>query len=115
MQTITTRELRRMQDRREDFELINVLPEESYREAHIPGSLSIPLNDANFVEAVKRTAGSKDRRIVVYCASETCDASPKAAEKLEQAGFSNVADYEGGVKQWQEAGLPLEGAKAAAP
>jgi rhodanese-related sulfurtransferase len=35
--------------------------------------------------------------------------SSQAARKLEEAGFTNVHDYEGGTKAWQEAGLPVEG------
>ena len=30
------------------------------------------------------------------------DASPKAAKKLEEEGFTNVYDYEGGTKDWFE-------------
>ncbi len=39
---------------------------------------------------------------------EDCDASPKAAERMEQLGYERVYDYEGGKVDWQEAGLPTE-------
>jgi len=47
------------------------------------------------------------RLIVVYCASDTCDASPKAAKRLEKMGYENVIDYPGGKKDWAEGGLRL--------
>ena len=59
----------------------------------------------------KLVGGKKDKPIVVYCASTTCDASPKAARRLNEAGFSKVYDYEGGVKAWKESGLELKGSE----
>jgi len=47
--------------------------------------------------------------VVVYCANAECDASPKAAERLEEAGFTDVVDYQGGTQSWEEAGLAIEG------
>ena len=41
--------------------------------------------------------------------------SSRAAWRLEQLGFSDVYDYEGGRKDWQEAGLPTEGTDPRGP
>lgn len=112
MTRLTARELQRMRENQEDFELINVLSQDDFNAAHIPGSDNIPHNEQEFVRQVERAAGSKDRKIVVYCGSRECDASPRAANKLEAAGFTNVYDFEGGVKEWKEANLPLEGSRA---
>jgi len=43
----------------------------------------------------------------VYCARTECQSSHHAAEKLEQAGFRNVIDFEGGAEEWKRAGLEL--------
>ena len=114
MQTLSTEQLKEMRDGNEDFTFLNVLPEEYYRKQHIPGSENIPEKDKNFVQRVEQQAGSKDRKIVVYCANTECSASPNAAKKLEEAGFTNVLDYEGGTQAWKDAGLPIEGEGAAA-
>ena len=50
-----------------------------------------------------------DDTIVVYCASFECQASTNAAKKLISLGFKNVLDYKGGLKDYKEANLPLEG------
>ena len=105
MKPLTTEQLEKMIESGEQFELINVLPPDQFEEQHIAGSVNIPVADDNFVERVQQQAGGKDKPIVVYCASEACDASPKAAKKLEDAGFTNVYDYEGGTKAWYVAGL----------
>ncbi|MFN7971822.1 MAG: rhodanese-like domain-containing protein [Acidobacteriota bacterium] len=49
--------------------IVDVLPKESYAEAHIPGALSLPLAD---VEARARAVLPDPRAdIVVYCGSDT--------------------------------------------
>lgn len=101
MQTITRDELKQMNEQaHEDFVLINVLPRDTFNEDHIRTSVNVPVSDDDFIEIVEKIAGDKDRKIVVYCANFDCDASPKAARKLEQAGFTRVYDYEGGTEDW---------------
>lgn len=101
MQSISREELEIMNDSSEkDFVLINVLPQDAFNKSHIRTSINIPHDDPQFEETVAKVAGNKDRNVVVYCASFDCDASPKAAGKLDRAGFSKVYDYEGGTKDW---------------
>jgi rhodanese-related sulfurtransferase len=88
--------------------VVNVLGRESFDQAHIPGSLCIPADDQSFTERVENTVGGKNKKLVVYCASFECNASPKAARRLEQAGFSQVYDFEGGLADWRAAGYPVE-------
>lgn len=107
MQTIKTQELRERRERHEDFSLINVLNPDAFEHRHIPGSINIPVGSDDFVEQVQRAVDSDDQDVIVYCASADCDASSKAARKLEQAGFDHVHDYEAGTKGWQAAGLTI--------
>lgn len=91
-------------DNEEEITLIEVLEEKEYNRSHIEGAINIPLAD------IGREIKGKfdlDRKIVVYCADSNCQASPRAAEKLDQLGFTNVYDYEGGKKDWREAGNPM--------
>lgn len=109
MQTLTTEQLDSMREAHEDLALINVLPVEKYQKAHIPGSDNIPLESEDFLDQVEDKLDNKDDPVVVYCANTECDASPKAARKLEEAGFSDVYDYEGGTEAWREAGREVRG------
>jgi len=87
--------------------VIDVLPASDYAKSHIKGSISIPVDDLN-----KRAAElDKNARTVTYCASYQCPASTGAAEILMSLGFTNVYDYKGGMREWTEAGLPLESEK----
>lgn len=103
MTPITRDQLKTMNEtEHEDFVLINVLPRDKFNRAHIRTSVNVPVDEPDFVEITGRIAGSKERKIVVYCANFDCDASPKAARLLENAGFTQVYDYEGGTKDWFE-------------
>jgi len=110
MQTLNAHDVKQHVDSNDDTLVIDVLPTEHYEKEHIPGATNIPLSADRFTEAVEGIAQDKSRPIVVYCASEECDLSPKAAEHLEGAGFENVADFEGGIKEWKNAGYEVESA-----
>ncbi|MDD4889346.1 MAG: rhodanese-like domain-containing protein [Phycisphaerae bacterium] len=114
MKTISRDELRLLLKSSEDYLLINVLGFSHFQDKHIPGSVNIPVDDAEFVNRVEGKVGSKARKIVVYCGSSECPASTIAAKKLDEVGFTNVHTYLGGVVDWEKAGLPLERAMAAA-
>jgi rhodanese-related sulfurtransferase len=112
MQTLTTEQVRALKADQDGPAIINVLDAQYYRKEHIPDSENIPLSTDNFVEKVEQASGSKSKPVIVYCANTECDASPKAAKKLEQNGFDQVYDYEGGMDAWKEAGLEIAGATA---
>ncbi|MCR9075740.1 MAG: rhodanese-like domain-containing protein [bacterium] len=112
MQTITTEELRQFIAHHTDGAVINVLDESSYDAKHIPGSINVPLSEPDFTDQVERRAAGKDAPIVVYCASEDCNASEKAARQLRSAGFTDVRDYTLGVQGWEIEGYQLQGDNA---
>lgn len=104
MKTVTKADIKRMNEvNDEDFVLINTLPEDAFNEKHIRTSINIPYPDNDhFVEDVTKVTGkNKNRKIIVYCANKQCDVSLNAAKALDQAGFVNVYDYEGGMEDWE--------------
>ena len=48
---------------------------------------------------------NKDKRIILQCASG--GRSALAAQTLKNMGYQNVAHLDGGLKAWNEAGLPI--------
>jgi len=107
--TISKEELKQKFDNSDDFTLIEVLEAPSYEKSHIKGAVNIPL-----AHLAKETSErfQKEDELIVYCADFDCSASPKAADKLESIGFSNVWDFSGGKKEWKEAGYPMEEGKS---
>ena len=101
MQTVSKSQLQQSINSKENILLINVLSKENFNKQHIPGSINIPAKDnAHFVKDVEAQAQSKNQSIVVYCANTACDASEQAAQKLEDAGFTNVQRFKEGVEGW---------------
>ena len=87
--------------------VIEVLPREYFEKFHLPGARNVPLNDA-FPRRIQELVPDKSQPVLVYCLDEECDASPKAAGKLEELGYQDVYVYEAGKMDWREAGLPVE-------
>lgn len=61
MQPIGRETLEMMNEqKKEDFVLINVLPREAFREAHIRTSINIPHEDAGFEHVYDYEGGTRD-------------------------------------------------------
>jgi len=85
--------------------VINVLDQDSYNDCHIKGSVNVTL------DAIEQFATSLDKNteIVVYCSNYQCSTSEYVAKKLKALGHSRVYVYEGGIAEWYQKGLPVEG------
>lgn len=109
MRTIGTEQVKQILTGDDATPVINVLAREHFEDKHIPGTVNIPVESTDFVEKVEQRAPDKSSPVVVYCASKSCNASERAAEQLERAGFSRVLDFEVGMEGWETAGYRAEG------
>ena len=102
MNVITREELRRKMERGDEFKLVMTLSAFAYDAKHIPSS--------RHFETIGEALAELDPadEIVVYCADVYCASSIYAYRRLEQAGYTRVRRYAGGVADWEEAGYPLE-------
>lgn len=103
---ITRDELMKMVSSGQKFKLVDVLDKEHFQKEHIKGAISLPVNE---IEKKAAKILKKSETIVVYCASFDCQASTKASEKLLSMGYKDVLDYKGGLKDYKEANVALEG------
>jgi rhodanese-related sulfurtransferase len=69
VQTISRDELKAKIDRRDDFSLVETLPEVAYHHAHLPGAINMPPEQVKSLAA--ELLPDKQAYIVVYCASPT--------------------------------------------
>lgn len=88
-----------------NVKVINVLDKQFYDDAHIPGSIQIPVMEVE----KKAESWPKSTKIVVYCSNYKCSASGMIAKKLTKMGFTDVYAYEAGMAGWKQAGLPVDG------
>jgi rhodanese-related sulfurtransferase len=84
--------------------------EERAQHGSIPGAIHAPRGMLEFAadptSAYYRPEFDPDRRIILYCASG--GRSALAADMLKVLGYDRVAHLKGGLRSWQEAGLPIE-------
>ena len=87
---------------RDDVVLIDVREDWEYAEGHIPGATLIPLG-----EVPNRLAEiPKDKTVVAVCRSG--NRSGQATSFLQQQGFDNVHNMQGGMNAWSQAGFDIE-------
>jgi rhodanese-related sulfurtransferase/DNA-binding transcriptional ArsR family regulator len=83
--------------------LLDVRPAEEYALGHLPGALSIPVE-----ELARRFAElPREHEIVAYCRGPYCVLSATAAVLLRGAGF-RVRRLAAGFPDWKAAGLGVE-------
>lgn len=106
IRTIARDELKSKLDVGADFKLIMALNRWAFDAKHIPGSLHFDTPDELY-SSVK-----PDDEVVVYCSNVDCLSSVALYRGLVRRGYRNVRRYAGGLLDWEDAGLPLEGAFA---
>lgn len=107
MNSISAKQLKQKLESDDAPVVINVLSQEQHRQAHVPGSINIPVD--RIEDEIEAHVSDKNNEIIVYCANESCQASPKAAAKLKDMGYERVLDFEGGLEGWDKEGFDLEG------
>ncbi len=103
---MSSTELHQRIEKGEEFVLIDVLSKEDFEKEHIPGAINVPL--ANLRERAQKDL-STNQRIVVYGTDHDDPSSNDAAAVLEDLGFRKVADFDGGLNAWKNAGFLTEG------
>jgi rhodanese-related sulfurtransferase len=88
--------------------LIDVLLPEDYACRHIPGAKNACVYEMVFLDRIAELVPEKDKAVVVYDDSGTTLSARTAKEKLERAGYRNVAVLEGGLRAWQTVGFAVE-------
>ena len=111
---ITARELQRLLAS-DAVDLVDVLTPEDFACRHIAGANNACVYEMVFLERIAECAPDRERAVVVYDESGATLAARSAREKLERAGYRNVAILDGGLRAWQAEGFPVEAAAPAPP
>ena len=98
MKNITVAELKEKMDRGEKVNLVDVREPHEYQESRIGGKL-VPLGKIQTMQ-VEELEDLKDEEVIVYCRSGR--RSMMACMVLDQLGFRDTYNLEGGILAWQE-------------
>jgi len=86
--------------------VLDVRPEDEFRQGHLPDALNIPLSQLE-----RRLAElPANREVVAYCRGPWCVLSFEAVAALRQRGF-RARRLEDGFPEWKAAGLATESAR----
>jgi rhodanese-related sulfurtransferase len=81
---------------------------EMYREGHLPGAVSLPLSEVDAALPAFQRQVPAEKTLIVYCSGYGCSDSFDLGVILRRSGYADVRVFEGGLPQWQDAGLPVE-------
>jgi rhodanese-related sulfurtransferase len=109
VETISRDELTEKIARHDKFRLVEVMPEEEYHRAHLPGAINLPPDQVGRL-AFKRLR-DRDAEIVLYSDGSESHPSEGAARELAERGYTHVRDYAEGKQDWIDSGLPVESDK----
>ena len=98
MKSITVEELKQKMDRGEKVNLVDVREPHEFAETNIGGRL-VPLGKVQTMQ-VDELEDLKDEEVIVYCRSGR--RSMMACLVLDQLGFKDTYNLEGGILDWQE-------------
>ncbi len=101
LEAITVAELRRRMAE-QNITLVDVRSEAEFAQAHIPGSVNIPIAK---LQSRMRKLPKTD--IVAYCRDPYCISSTQAVELLVSHGYQ-AQRLVGGVPEWEQAGMVSE-------
>ncbi len=89
--------------------LIDARPHAEFVNGHIPTAHNPNGSPSDVVHEVEAlTGGNKSKELVLYCNGPFCQASRRMADRLVEAGFTNVHRYQLGMPVWRALGGPTQ-------
>ena len=98
MKNISVEDLKQKLDSGEKINLIDCREPHEYAESNLGGKL-LPLGKIQTMQ-VEEIEDLKDEEVIIHCRSGR--RSQMACMVLEQMGFANTCNVEGGILAWQE-------------
>ena len=87
--------------------LVHVLPEDVFRSRRIVGSCAACVYEMTFLGGIRDLAPDLATPLVVYGDGDPSLDSAAADEKLVAAGYTDVTDFRGGLREWESAGYEV--------
>jgi rhodanese-related sulfurtransferase len=87
----------------DDLVVLDIRTPEEFAEGHLEGAVLVDFYAPDFAEQL--AALDTDVPYLLYCRSG--NRSGQALGVMEQLGFTSVANVDGGILAWSDAGLPV--------
>jgi len=106
---IDMQELETLLNSNTSFSLVDARSDKYFDGTLIRGAKRLPAESDQVT--IESSLPNKNELIVVYCAGGKCPASKNLAKRLVGLGYTNVADYHGGMQDWIGNGKPTQNTK----
>jgi rhodanese-related sulfurtransferase len=97
IEEINVKQLKNMQQNRDDFALVDVRDREDADKGMIPGATHVSRGMLEY--KIDEVTTDKNKKLVLYCGGGS--RSALAAASLKKMGFKNVLSLAGGYKGWK--------------
>ncbi len=82
-----------------------------YALGHIKGAVNLPFDYFELFWNKVAAGLPKDKEIVIYCSGEECELSLMLGREMAGRGYSKIAIFYGGWKEWEKSKLPVDKGK----
>ena len=80
---------------------VDARPDDEFQRDHVPGAFSVNEDHWNELLPQFLPNWSPDKKVVVYCSAESCNAAREVAKRLrDEAQLQNVFVLHGGWEEW---------------
>lgn len=100
---VSVDEVRKMIDQKDKIIILDVRDKDEFETGYIPGAINLSRGMLEF--KITTLVPDKEARIIVYCGVDL--RGPLAARTLNEFGYRNAVNINGGLKVWKAAGYPI--------
>jgi len=80
---------------------VDARPDEEFQHDHVPGAISLNEDRWNDLLPQFLTSWSPEKKVVVYCSAQSCNAAREVAKRLrDEAQLKDVFVLQGGWEEW---------------
>jgi rhodanese-related sulfurtransferase len=100
---VSVDDVKKMIDSREKIIILDVRDKDEFETGYIPGAINLSRGMLEF--KISTLIPDKNAAIIVYCGIDL--RGPLATKTLNEFGYRNAVNINGGLKAWKAAGYPI--------
>ena len=100
---VSVDEVKKMIDNTDKIIILDVRDKDEFETGYIPGAINLSRGMLEF--KISTLIPDKDAKIIVYCGIDL--RGPLATKTLNDFGYKNAVNINGGLKVWKAAGYPI--------
>ncbi len=100
---VSVGDVKKMIDNKDKIVILDVRDKDEFETGYIPGAINLSRGMLEF--KINTVIPDRNAKIVVYCGVDL--RGPLATRTLNEMGYRNAVNINGGLKAWKAAGYPI--------